>query len=204
MTEAVRPAVRNATLDMHCESKRRERDENERRDGNEEVNRALLSIFEDATPSQRQSGLMSRAKDGRDINISAKDVMTISEFNERLDEALAGSDKDLTGDDIGELLWELAMKIRIQASEAVEAGTPLFLNVRIRMSKIDTLCDYSYSSSSIYIYIYIYIWKYTQHTPCFACISNLSPQRSCRPSLPTDADTSERTRVLQTQSTNRC
>jgi len=152
MTEAVRPAVRN---DMHCESKRRERDENEMR---EEVNHAILSMFKDATPSQRQSGLMSRAKDGHDVNISAKDFMTISQFNERIDEVLADSDKDLTGDDLGELLWELAMKIRIQASEAVEAGTPLFLNVRIRMSKIDTLCDYSYSSSSIYIYIYIYIY----------------------------------------------
>ena len=148
-------AVRNATLDMHYESKRRDRDENERRDGNQEV-----------FPSQRQSDLMSKAKDSRDvINFSLKDVMTIGQLNERLDGVLADSDKDPTGDDMGELLWELAMKIRIQASEAVEAGNPLCKKVRIRVWKNRYLVrTYAHICIALpmCIYIYIYMHVHTQ------------------------------------------
>jgi hypothetical protein len=48
--------------------------------------------------------------------ISAKDIMTVGQIMVLLDNAVA--DKERT---IGEYLWELALKIRIQASDALEA-----------------------------------------------------------------------------------
>jgi len=80
------------------------------------------SLGKDATPSQLRSLIMSRGTDqmwspgSKSRVISAKDVMTVGQIMVLLDKAVAGKAKT-----IGEALWELALKIRIQASDALEA-----------------------------------------------------------------------------------
>jgi hypothetical protein len=79
-------------------------------------------LGKDATPSQLRSLIMSRGTDqmwspgSKSRVISAKDVMTVGQIMVLLDKAVAGKAKT-----IGEALWELALKIRIQASDALEA-----------------------------------------------------------------------------------
>ena len=80
------------------------------------------SLGKDATPSQLRSLIMSRGTDqmlspgSKARLISEKDIMTVGQIMGLLDNAVA--DKERT---IGEYSWELALKIRIQASDALEA-----------------------------------------------------------------------------------
>ncbi len=82
-----------------------------------------LCMGENATPSQLRSLVMSKATDELGGNIiSAKDFMSVSQIMEGIDQAL--SERDFSNgypDIVGEGLWEMALKLRIQASEAVEA-----------------------------------------------------------------------------------
>ena len=78
----------------------------------------LFSMGENATPSQLRSLTMSNAtEDLGGYVISAKDLLTVSNIMKKIDEALSGSN-DLP---VGEGLWEIALKLRVQASETVEA-----------------------------------------------------------------------------------
>jgi hypothetical protein len=80
----------------------------------------LFAMGENATRSQLRSLTMSKATeelDGNPPSISAKDLLPVSKIMQEIDEALSGSN-DLP---IAEGLWEIALKLRIQASEAVEA-----------------------------------------------------------------------------------
>jgi hypothetical protein len=79
----------------------------------------LFSMGENATPSQLRSLTMSNATEDLGGNvISAKDLLTVGSIMKKIDEALSGSHTKLP---VGEGLWEIALKLRIQASEAVEA-----------------------------------------------------------------------------------
>ena len=82
-----------------------------------------LCLGENATPSQLRSLIMSKATDelGGHV-ISAKDFMSVSQIMEGIDKLLSGQDFSNNYPNIvGEGLWEMALKLRIQASEAVEA-----------------------------------------------------------------------------------
>jgi hypothetical protein len=84
----------------------------------------LLSMGENATPSQLRSLTMSNATEDLGGNvISAKDLLTVSNIMKKIDKALSG----LNDLGVGEGLWEIALKLRIQASEAVEAGCNTFV-----------------------------------------------------------------------------
>jgi hypothetical protein len=86
----------------------------------------LFAIGEDATPSQLRSLTMSNATEELGDNplvISVKDLMTVSQIMKKLGQNLTGT-KTLP---VGEGLWEIALKLRIQASEAVEAGCNTFI-----------------------------------------------------------------------------
>ena len=91
------------------------------RDPLETIDLQRLCIGENATTSQLRSLIMSKATDELGSNkISAKDFMSVSQIMEGIDKALPG--RDFSNDfPIGEGLWEMALKLRIQASEAVEA-----------------------------------------------------------------------------------
>ena len=110
---------------------------------------------ENATPSQLRSLTMSNATEDVGNNplvISAKDLMTVSQIMKKIGQNLTGS-KDLP---VGEGLWEIALKLRIQPSEAVEAGCNTFI-----FRRLSTLSLYVYLlviRLSLYVYLSQLLW----------------------------------------------
>jgi hypothetical protein len=98
--------------------------------------------------------------------ISAKDFMTVSQIMKKLGQNLTGT----TNLPLGEGLWEIALKLRIQASEAVEAGCSTFI-----FRRLSTFIFIRLSGCNTFIFTRLYFAVAVGCLPKMAAILSAQP-----------------------------